>query len=189
MNSKEYHVNKLVMKFISSCMKIRDSLLEMQQMFFSSFLVLFVLYFDCHMHAFAIMYNDAVMEIKQSFTITITTTTTTTTTTATTITTTTTTTATTTTTTTTFVKRARPPGIVYYWILILKLKSKLILTAGRVMEEIQKENKSEVMPDILVCNTNLQRGIQKGNEVHHFIFVVFPYFSITLAAVKISLLF
>ena len=145
MNSKEYHVNKLVMKFISSCMKIRDSLLEMQQMFFSSFLVLFVLYFDCHMHAFAIMYNDAVMEIKQSFTITITTTTTTTTTTATTITITTTTTATTTTTTTTFVKRARPPGIVYYWILILKLKSKLILTAGRVMEEIQKENKNKVV--------------------------------------------
>ena len=29
MNSKEYHVNKLVMKFISSCMKKRDSLLEM----------------------------------------------------------------------------------------------------------------------------------------------------------------
>ena len=29
MNSKEHHVNKLVMKFISSCMKIRDSLLIM----------------------------------------------------------------------------------------------------------------------------------------------------------------
>ena len=27
MNSKEHHVNKLVMKFVSSCMKIRDSLL------------------------------------------------------------------------------------------------------------------------------------------------------------------
>ena len=26
MNSKEHHVNKLVMKFVSSCMKIRDSL-------------------------------------------------------------------------------------------------------------------------------------------------------------------
>ena len=29
MNSKEHHVNKLVMKFVSSCMKIRDSLLVM----------------------------------------------------------------------------------------------------------------------------------------------------------------
>ena len=29
MNSKEHHVNKLVMKFISSCMKIRDSLLAL----------------------------------------------------------------------------------------------------------------------------------------------------------------
>ena len=29
MNSKEHHVNKLVMKFVSSCMKIRDSLLIM----------------------------------------------------------------------------------------------------------------------------------------------------------------
>ena len=28
-NSKEHHVNKLVMKFVSSCMKIRDSLLVM----------------------------------------------------------------------------------------------------------------------------------------------------------------
>ena len=28
-NSKEHHVNKLVLKFISSCMKIRDSLLAM----------------------------------------------------------------------------------------------------------------------------------------------------------------
>ena len=27
MNSKEHHVNNLVLKFISSCMKIRDSLL------------------------------------------------------------------------------------------------------------------------------------------------------------------
>ena len=27
MNSKEHHVNKLAMKFVSSCMKIRDSLL------------------------------------------------------------------------------------------------------------------------------------------------------------------
>ena len=30
MNSKEHHVNKLVMKFVSSCMKILDSLLVMQ---------------------------------------------------------------------------------------------------------------------------------------------------------------
>ena len=29
MNSKEPHLNKLVMKFVSSCMKIRDSLLAM----------------------------------------------------------------------------------------------------------------------------------------------------------------
>ena len=29
MNSNEHHVNKLVMKFIFSCMKIRDSLLVM----------------------------------------------------------------------------------------------------------------------------------------------------------------
>ena len=29
MNSKEHHVNKFVMKFVSSCMKIRDSLLVM----------------------------------------------------------------------------------------------------------------------------------------------------------------
>ena len=29
MNSKEHHVNKLVMKFVSSCIKIRDSLLVM----------------------------------------------------------------------------------------------------------------------------------------------------------------
>ena len=29
MNSKEHHVNKLVMKFVSSCMKIRDSLFVM----------------------------------------------------------------------------------------------------------------------------------------------------------------
>ena len=29
MNSKEHHVNKLAMKFVSSCMKIRDSLLVM----------------------------------------------------------------------------------------------------------------------------------------------------------------
>ena len=28
-NSKEHHVNKLVLKFISSCMKIRDSLLAL----------------------------------------------------------------------------------------------------------------------------------------------------------------
>ena len=27
MNSKEHHVNKLVMKFVSSCMKVLDSLL------------------------------------------------------------------------------------------------------------------------------------------------------------------
>ena len=39
----------------------------------------FVLYFDCHMHAFAILSNDAVMQIKQFITITITITTTTTT--------------------------------------------------------------------------------------------------------------
>ena len=32
--------------------------------------VLFVLYFDCHMHAFAMLYNDAVMQIKQFITIT-----------------------------------------------------------------------------------------------------------------------
>ena len=37
MNSKEHHVNKLVMKFISSCMKIRDSLLVMQLKFFLFF--------------------------------------------------------------------------------------------------------------------------------------------------------
>ena len=29
MNSKEHHVNKLVMMFVSSCMKIRNSLLVM----------------------------------------------------------------------------------------------------------------------------------------------------------------
>ena len=29
MNSQEHHVNKLVMKFVFSCMKIRDSLLVM----------------------------------------------------------------------------------------------------------------------------------------------------------------
>ena len=29
MNSKEHHVDKLFMKFVSSCMKIRDSLLVM----------------------------------------------------------------------------------------------------------------------------------------------------------------
>ena len=47
--------------------------------------MLFVLYFDCHMHAFAILYNDAVTQIKQFITIiTITTTTTTATATATT---------------------------------------------------------------------------------------------------------
>ena len=28
MNSNDYHVNKLVMKFISSCMNIRDALLQ-----------------------------------------------------------------------------------------------------------------------------------------------------------------
>ena len=48
MNSKEYPVNKLVTKFISFCMNIRDSLL-LKYLFFlcSSLLVLFVLYFDC----------------------------------------------------------------------------------------------------------------------------------------------
>ena len=43
--------------------------------------MLFVLYFDCQMHAIAILSNDAVMQIKQFITITITITTTTTTTT------------------------------------------------------------------------------------------------------------
>ena len=45
-------------------------------------LVLYVLYFDCNRHAFAILYNDAVMHIKQFITylLLLTTTTTTTTT-------------------------------------------------------------------------------------------------------------
>ena len=45
MNSNEHHVNKLVMKFISSCMKIRDSLLVMQLnfIFLGLLLVSFVL--------------------------------------------------------------------------------------------------------------------------------------------------
>ena len=61
----------------------------------------FFLYFDCHKHAFAILYNDAAMQIKQFIIITITTTTTTTATTTATTTITNTATATTTTTTTT----------------------------------------------------------------------------------------
>ena len=32
--------------------------------------MLFALYFDCNRHAFAILYNDAVMQIKQVITIT-----------------------------------------------------------------------------------------------------------------------
>ena len=50
------------MEFISSCMKIHDSMLVMQLFFFSSLLVLFVLYFDCNRYAFAILYNNAVMQ-------------------------------------------------------------------------------------------------------------------------------
>ena len=50
------------MEFISSCMKIHDSMLVMQLFFFGSLLVLFVLYFDCNRYAFAILYNDAVMQ-------------------------------------------------------------------------------------------------------------------------------
>ena len=71
MNSKEHHVDLLVMKFISSCMKIRDSLLVMQLNLSRLSLVLFILYFDSHMHAFAVLYNDAVMQIKQFITIAI----------------------------------------------------------------------------------------------------------------------
>ena len=50
------------MEFISSCMKIYDSMLVMQFFFFGSLLVLFVLYFDCNRYAFAILYNNAVMQ-------------------------------------------------------------------------------------------------------------------------------
>ena len=50
------------MEFISSSMKIYDSMLVMQLFFFGSLLVLFVLYFDCNRYAFAILYNDAVMQ-------------------------------------------------------------------------------------------------------------------------------
>ena len=45
MNSKEHNVNKLVMKFVSSCMKICDSLLVMSLNFSRLLLVLFFLYF------------------------------------------------------------------------------------------------------------------------------------------------
>ena len=45
----------LVMTFVSSSIKIRDSLLVMYLNFSRFLLVLFVLYFDCHMHAFAIL--------------------------------------------------------------------------------------------------------------------------------------
>ena len=50
------------MEFISSCMKIHDSMLVMQLFFFGSLLVLLVLYFDCNRYVFAILYNDAVMQ-------------------------------------------------------------------------------------------------------------------------------
>ena len=45
MNSKEHHINKLVMKLVSSCMKIRDSLLVVQPKFSRLLLVLFCFIF------------------------------------------------------------------------------------------------------------------------------------------------
>ena len=61
-NSKNHNVNELIVEFISSCMKIHDSVLVMQLLFFGSLLVLFVLNFDCDRYAFAILYNDAGMQ-------------------------------------------------------------------------------------------------------------------------------
>ena len=86
--------------------------------------MLFVLYFDCNRHAFAILYNDAVMKIKKFITITITTTTATSTITTTTTTTTSTTTTTTTTITTNHLQKrgriARTPHTYPPWTVSMK---------------------------------------------------------------------
>ena len=43
--------------------------------------------------------------------------------------------------------------------ILLKLNSKLILTAGRVMKKNKNKVVNYVCPHISVCNTNFQRGL------------------------------
>ena len=84
----------------------------------------------------------------------------------------------------------------------------MILTAGREIEKIKKEYKNKVVNYICpIFQFATQRGLWKKNEwlapveglcykpkyraniIHHFIFVFFIYFSITLPTVRISSLF